>query len=31
MLHIFQYNNVTGKIELEEPEILLTREFAVLM
>lgn len=31
MLHIFQYNNVTGKIELEEPEILLTREFAILM
>jgi len=31
MLHIFQYNNVNGKIELEKPEILLVKEFAELM
>ena len=31
MLHIFQYNNVSGKIELEKPEILLVKEFAELM
>jgi hypothetical protein len=31
MLHIFQYDNKTGKVELNEAEILLTREFAVLM
>lgn len=31
MLHIFQYNNGNGKIELEKPEILLVKEFAELM
>lgn len=31
MLHIFQYNNVNGKVELEKPEILLVKEFAELM
>lgn len=31
MLNIFQYDNVSSKIELNVPEILLIREFAVLM
>lgn len=31
MLHIFQYNNVSGQVELNEPEILLIKEFAALM
>lgn len=31
MLHIFQYNNANGIIELEKPEILLVKEFAELM
>ena len=31
MLHIFQYNNANGLVELNEPEILLIREFAALM
>jgi hypothetical protein len=31
MLHIFQYDNKTGKVELEDSQILLVREFAVLM
>ncbi len=30
MNNFFQYNNVTGKLELNEPEILLVREFAEL-
>lgn len=31
MLKIFQYDNVTGKVELNIPEILLVREFGALM
>ncbi len=31
MLHIFQYNNENGKVELEKGDILLIREFATLM
>lgn len=31
MIKIFQYDNVTGKVELNTPEILLIREFAALM
>ena len=31
MLHIFQYNNVNGKVELEKPEILLISEFKALV
>lgn len=31
MLHIFQYDNATGNVELMQAEILLTREFAALM
>ena len=28
---IFEYNNATGQVELNTPEILLVREFAALM
>lgn len=31
MIKVFQYDNVTGKVELNTPEILLIREFAALM
>jgi len=31
MLHIFQYNSVNGKVELEKPEILLISEFKALV
>ena len=31
MLKIFQYDNVKNKVELNVPEILLTREFSALM
>ena len=31
MLHIFQYNNVYGQVELDKAEILLISEFAALM
>lgn len=31
MNKIFQYDNVSGRVELNEPEILLVREFAALM
>lgn len=31
MIKVFQYDNVTGKVELNTPEILLVREFAALM
>ena len=31
MLHIFQYNNANGQVELEKGQILLIREFAALM
>jgi hypothetical protein len=31
MLHIFQYNNANGKVELEKGEFLLIREFSALM
>jgi hypothetical protein len=31
MLKIFQYDNVTSRVELNVPEILLVREFAALM
>lgn len=31
MLHIFQYDQVNDKLELNRPEILLIKEFAVLM
>ena len=31
MLHIFQYNNANGNVELEKGEILLIKEFAALM
>ena len=31
MLHIFQYNNENGKVELERGELLLIKEFAALM
>ena len=31
MLRIFQYDNVSGKVELNVPEILLTKEFSELM
>ena len=31
MLHIFKYDNATGNIELDRPEILLIKEFAALM
>jgi hypothetical protein len=31
MLHIFQYNNANGNVELEKGQILLIREFAALM
>ena len=31
MLHIFQYNNASGQVELEKGQILLIREFAALM
>lgn len=31
MLHIFQYNNANGQVELEKGNILLIREFAALM
>jgi hypothetical protein len=31
MLHIFQYNNATGKVELEKGDILLISEFKSLM
>lgn len=31
MLHIFQYNSVNGKVELEKPEILLISEFRALV
>lgn len=31
MLHIFQYNNVSGQVELNKAEILLIKEFAALM
>lgn len=31
MLKIFQYDNVNGRVELNTPEILLTREFSELM
>ena len=31
MLHIFKYDNATGNIELEEPELLLIKEFAAIM
>jgi hypothetical protein len=31
MQNIFQYDNVSSKVELNVPEILLVREFAALM
>ena len=31
MVKVFQYDNVTGKVELNTPEILLIKEFAALM
>ena len=31
MLHIFQYDQVNDKLELNRPEILLIKEFAALM
>ena len=31
MIKVFQYDNVTGKVELNTPEILLIREFAALI
>ena len=31
MIKVFQYDNVTGRVELNAPEILLIREFAALM
>ena len=31
MIKVFQYDNVTGKVELNTPEILLIKEFAALM
>ena len=31
MLHIFQYDNVNGKVELDRGEILLIKEFSDLM
>ena len=31
MLHIFQYNNASGQVEINVAEILLTKEFAALM
>ena len=31
MQKIFQYDNVTSRVELNVPEILLVREFAALM
>lgn len=31
MLHIFQYNNVYGQVEIDKAEILLISEFAALM
>lgn len=29
-MKIFVYNNATGELELNEPEVLLVREFNVL-
>lgn len=31
MLHIFQYNNANGQVEINKQEILLIKEFAALM
>ena len=31
MLHIFQYNNVYGQVEIDKAEVLLISEFAALM
>lgn len=31
MLHIFQYNNANGQVEINMPEILLVKEFSALM
>jgi hypothetical protein len=31
MLHIFQYNNVNGQVEIDKAEVLLISEFAALM
>lgn len=31
MLHIFQYNNAIGQVEISEGEVLLLKEFAALM
>ena len=31
MLHIFEYDNVSGLVKINKPEILLIEEFAKLM